>query len=230
MDHVIRHEGSFPVLEVRLAPSETIFAESGSMVAHAGTVTMTIAPNARRGSGLWGQVKALALALVRRIFGQRTMFLGRFDAPSGGWVWLAPAAGGSIRHIPMRGERLVLGRDSYLAHSGDVDLALRWSGRSGMLAGEGELFYEASGEGELWLCSYGAIEAIDVVGVHVVDSGHLVAFDRSLELDFGLSRGGASEILGSGEGVVSKLVGSGRAYMQTRKTRALVGWLARLWY
>jgi uncharacterized protein (TIGR00266 family) len=227
MHHVFRHDGSVPLLQVSLAPSESLSAESGSLVARDGTVTMTVEPNAPRASGWWGWTKALLVALARKLLGQRSLFLSRFHAPVGGWVWIAPPMNGAIRHFALGGERLVVDARSYLAHSGPLDLRPRRMARGSRLAEQGRLYFEAVGEGDLWISAYGAIEEILVVGVHVVDTGHLVAFDASLQLETTPVARGAKEAFGSGEGLVCKLVGDGRAYVQTRTAHALVAWLDR---
>ena len=57
-----------------------------------------------------------------------------------------------------------------------------------------------------------------------MDDGHLVAYDPSLTLRIALA-GGLTASLFSGEGFVTRVVGSGTVYIQTRSVRGLAAWL-----
>ncbi|MBI4570334.1 MAG: AIM24 family protein, partial [Chloroflexi bacterium] len=82
------------------------------------------------------------------------------------------------------------------------------------------------GAGTVFLSSYGAIHLVDLADGqrHVVDSGHMVAFDESVKYEVGRSGGWKSTLLG-GEGLVCKLTGPGRFYMQTRNPESFLSWL-----
>ena len=53
----------------------------------------------------------------------------------------------------------------------------------------------------------------------------MVAFDDTVKYDVGRSGGWKTTLLG-GEGLVCKLEGPGRFYMQTRSEDALLSWLS----
>ncbi len=228
MQHIVKHEPSFPMLQVGLAPNEVLVAEAGTMVARASTMTMEVKLNAGRSSGLWATVKALFVALVRKLVGGETFFVNHFSSPAGGWVWLAPPLSGSIRHVPLDGRSLILTPGSFVACAGEVDLKLRWASLRAILAKEGAFFIEAMGRGDLWITSYGAIEEIWVDGSYVVDTGHLVAFDPTLSFTLRSAGGGLIGFVASGEGIVCEFSGQGRVLVQTRNTSSLVGWVSKL--
>ncbi|MBK6515645.1 MAG: TIGR00266 family protein [Polyangiaceae bacterium] len=228
MQHVIKYEPSFPMLQVSLQPNETLIAEAGTMVARATTVEMEVKLNAGRSAGFFAKLKAIFVAMVRKMVGGDTSFVNHFTAPSGGWVWLAPALSGSMRHIPLNGQTLVMSAGAFVACAGEVDLKLRWGGLRAILAKEGAFFVEASGRGDLWLTSYGAIDEIWVNGTYVVDNGHLVAFDSSLQFKIKSPGGGVMGFVASGEGLVCEFTGQGRVLIQSRNTMSLVDWVGRL--
>jgi uncharacterized protein (TIGR00266 family) len=213
------------MLRVELVPGQTLVAEAGSMVARSAQVSMAVKLNAGRAGSLWAVVRALVVALIRRLIGGETFFVSHFTAARPGRVWLAPALSGHIVHRRMNGESLVLSAGAYLAHVGDIDLRLRFGGLRGILAREGAFFLELSGHGDLWFTSYGAIETVDVHGSYVVDNGHLVGFEGGLTFEIGSAGGGLMGLVASGEGLVCHFRGNGRLYLQTRNLNALVGWL-----
>ena len=59
----------------------------------------------------------------------------------------------------------------------------------------------------------------------VLDSGHLVAFDPSVEFITRKVTKGIMQTLKSGEGFVMEFTGPGRILTQTRNPQGLVGWL-----
>ena len=67
---------------------------------------------------------------------------------------------------------------------------------------------------KVWLGGYGGIIERDIGEEYIVDTGHLIAYDPSVDLKVALS-GGIFSSLFSGEGFVSKMQGPGKIYMQT---------------
>ena len=117
---------------------------------------------------------------------------------------------------------------AFLASSGDINLKMRFGGLRALLAKEGAFFIEVSGHGDLWVNSYGAIDEVECDGTYVVDNGHIVGFDSSLNFDIKSPGGGAMGFLASGEGLVCEFTGRGRILIQSRNMGALVEWLSRM--
>jgi uncharacterized protein (TIGR00266 family) len=226
--HAITHGPSFAMLRVDLGPGQTIVAEAGAMVARHQQVAMEVKLNAGRKAGVFALLKAMIIALIRRFIGGETFFVNHFTAPQNGSVWLAPTLSGQIQYRRLAGERLVLSAGAYLAHSGDIDLKMRFGGLRGILAKEGAFFLELSGHGELWFTSYGGIEVVDVRGPFMVDNGHLVGFEGQLDFNIRSAGGGMLGFVASGEGIVCEFNGSGRVYLQSRNLGALTDWIGRL--
>jgi uncharacterized protein (TIGR00266 family) len=226
--HIIKYQPTFSLLQLQLAPNEVVVAEAGAMVARASHVQMQVKLNAGKNAGFFGKLKALCIAFMRKLVGGETFFVNHFSSEQGGWVWLAPALSGGIQHIQLQGQRMMFSAGAFLASAGDVDLRLRFGGLRALLAREGAFFLEASGVGELWVTSYGAIDEVYCNGSYIVDNGHIVGFDSSLTFDIRSAGGGALGFFASGEGLVCEFTGQGRILIQSRNLGALVGWLSRL--
>jgi uncharacterized protein (TIGR00266 family) len=225
MQQMIKYEPSFSMLQLSLAPGETIIAEAGSMVARSSSLQMEVKMNAGRNPGFFGKLKAIMIALIRKLVGGETFFVNHFSSPQGGFVWLAPALSGGIKHIPLQNTSMIFSAGAYLASAGDIDLKMRWGGIRAILSKEGAFFVEAQGTGELWVTSYGAIDEVYCNGSYIVDNGHIVGFDSSLTFKIKSAGGGLLGFMASGEGLVCEFQGQGRILIQSRNTGALVSWL-----
>jgi uncharacterized protein (TIGR00266 family) len=225
MQHIVKYEPTFSMLQVNLAPGEVIIAEAGSMVARSSDLAMEVKLNSGRNAGFFGKLKAVFIALIRKLVGGETFFVNHFSSPQGGWVWLAPSLSGGIRPMQLAGNSLIFSAGAFLASSGEVDLKMRWGGLRAILSKEGAFFIEASGNGQVFVTSYGAIEEIHCNGSYIVDNGHIVGFDSSLNFKIRSAGGGLMGFMASGEGLVCEFQGQGRIFIQTRNTSSLVDWI-----
>ena len=73
--------------------------------------------------------------------------------------------------------------------------------------------------------SYGAVVERVVQGSLTVDTGHLVAWEPTLEYRI-RGMGSIKKTLFSGEGLVMAFTGSGRIFLQTRHLGGFVRWLS----
>ena len=73
----------------------------------------------------------------------------------------------------------------------------------------------ASGSGPVAFNSFGGIREVAVDGPYVVDTGHIVAFEDSLQFKVGKFGGWMSFFLG-GEGLICTFSGKGTLWIQTR--------------
>ncbi len=174
MHHEISHGPSFALLRVDLEPGETLTAEAGAMVARHQQTAMEVSLNASNSTSFVTWIASLFVALVRKFLGGETFFVNRFTAPERGSVWIAPALSGHITHRSLKGETLILSTGAYLAHSGSLQVNMKFGGVRGILAKEGLFFLEFTGHGDLWFTSYGGIEVIEVSRPMMIDNGHLV--------------------------------------------------------
>jgi uncharacterized protein (TIGR00266 family) len=115
----------------------------------------------------------------------------------------------------LQGENLIVQAGSFVACSPDVRIDLGWQGFKNLVSGESLFWLHLNGTGTVVLSSFGAIYPIEVDGEHIVDTGHIVAFNETL--NFTLTKAGKSwisSILG-GEGLVCKFKGRGTVWCQS---------------
>lgn len=212
MDVEIRNRPSFANLLVHLGPGDEIVAEADAMASMTTSVEMT----ARMPGGLFG-------ALTRRFLGGESMFVNRFTATAAGHVVLTQPFPGDIACLDLRGTTILLEPGAFLAAEPGVTLGLRLAGVKSWLAGEGLFRLRLTGTGRVWFGAYGAIFSRDVDDELIVDTGHLVAYEPSISIRVGLAAGIFSSFF-SGEGIVTRVRGPGRIYLQSRSFDGLAAW------
>ncbi len=162
---------------------------------------------------------------ISRMLSGENLFINEFTAENGpGEIGIAPATPGDLIHRYMRGETLYLQSGAFVASTPGINIETKWQGLTkGFFSGESLFLIRASGEGDLWLNSYGAIIEIDVKDGYVVDTGNIVAFTEGLE--YSISKvGGYKSLFFSGEGFVCRFKGEGKLWIQTRSVGAFAGW------
>ena len=217
MRHEILHRPSFALAQVRLEPGELIQAEPGSMISMSDEIKVS--------TGVRG---GLLKGIRRKVFGGESFFMNTFAAESeAGEVCLGPALAGDIEALELNGGSVLVQSGSFLAATQDVVVDTQFGGARSMMVGEGFYLLRCSGYGLLLIASYGAIHRVDLEEGqrYTVDNGHMVAFDETVNYNVGKAGGWGSAFLG-GEGLVCKLVGPGRFYMQTRSEDVFVEWMA----
>ena len=215
MDYEILHKPSYALARIRLNQREQIQAETGAMVSMSDSINME---TSTRG-GIFG-------GLRRSVLGGESFFVNTFTAEQPGEVTLAPSLPGDIEALELQGETVLVQSGSFLAATMNIEVDSQWGGARSFFSREGLFLLRCSGRGLLFLSSYGAIHRIDLGRGerYTVDNGHMVAFDESLRYEVGRSGGWKTTLLG-GEGLVCKLEGPGRFFMQTRSEDAFISWL-----
>lgn len=193
---------------ILLDPGEQVTAEAGAMIAMSGNVGMETSTRKREGGGF--------LAAAKRMLAGESFFLNHFTAGSqGGEVLLATTLPGDMMKLAMEGETLIVQSGSFVACTPGIAMDMSWQGFKNVVSGESMLWLKMSGHGRLIVSSYGAIYPVQVNGEYIVDTGHIVAFDETL--NFKLTKAGKSwisSILG-GEGLVCKFEGQGVVWCQS---------------
>ncbi|EKR72463.1 TIGR00266 family protein [Leptospira noguchii] len=213
MKHEILLKPDFPIIQVQLNDGESIRAESGAMVAMSPTVKMVT----KAEGGIFASAK-------RALLGGESFFQNTFQSEGGtGTLFLTSSTQGDIEYRKMNGEDLILSRGAYVAGSESLSIDSKWGGFKGFFSGEGLFFLKVSGTGDLFFSSFGAIHTIDVNGQYVVDTGHIVGFEGTL--DYTIQKvGGLKSLFLSGEGLVAVFSGSGKLYIQSRNQNSFVAW------
>ena len=222
MDIIVSYGPSYAVATAMLGPGEAVVAESGAMVSmdpHVAIETYaTESHDAPRRRGCLGML----LSPFRRLLGGESFFQNKFVASGNpGSVTFAPSIPGDVAVAELsEGRGLVLQNTAFLCSAPSVEIDTRWEGARAFLAGEGVFMLHAKGSGILAFNSFGAIQEIDVEDAFVVDSGHLVAFEDSLQYDIRPFARGLVKAVFGGEGLVCEFSGSGKVWVQSRNTRA----------
>jgi uncharacterized protein (TIGR00266 family) len=197
--------------EITLRPGQKIIAEGGSMIAMSSNIKMTTSTQQKKSGGIMKGLK--------RLISGENFFLNHYTAgDEGGKLWLGTTHVGDMDCKELNGESLVIQGGSYVACSENVSIDASWQGFKNLVSKESMFWVKATGKGTVIFNSFGAIYTIDVDGEHIVDTGHIVAFEESLA--FSLTKAGkswASSILG-GEGLVCKFNGSGRVWIQSHNS------------
>jgi len=227
MQHTIAHGPAYAMATLELAPRESVTVEAGSMVGMSDGLKIRTHIGGNKGGFFSGIVNFL-LALVRKFLGGETLFVNTYSPPDdqAGRILVAPALSGDIRHYALDGtRRLMVQGASYLASTDGVTVKTKFGGLKSLFSGEGAFWLVCSGQGELWINCYGAIHEIEVAGTYIVDTGHVVAFDDTLDYKIKGS-GGLKSTLLSGEGLTMHFSGSGRLFIQTRNLDGMIHWLS----
>lgn len=211
MNFDIVHRPGNAAAKVGLEAGETLTAEAGAMIAMSPNISITTTTH-KKGSG--GMLKA-----IKRKLAGESFFLNHFDAPGGGEVWLSTALPGDMLVQELDATALIVQSGSYVAHGSGIDVDLGWQGFKSFLSGEGAFWLRISGAGPVLLASFGAIYPVQVDGEYIVDSGHIVAFEETL--DFKLSKAGSSWIhsMLGGEGLVCRFSGRGTVWCQSHQRK-----------
>jgi uncharacterized protein (TIGR00266 family) len=197
--------------EITLRPGQKIIAEGGAMIAMSSNINMTTSTQQKKSGGI---IKALG-----RMISGENFFLNHYVAgDEGGKLWLGTTHVGDMDCKELNGESLVIQGGSYVACSEDVSIDASWQGFKNLVSNESMFWVKATGKGTVIFNSFGAIYTIDVDGEHIVDTGHIVAFEEGLS--FTLTKAGkswVSSILG-GEGLVCKFKGRGKVWIQSHNS------------
>ena len=217
MDVQVRHTPSFAVVRCTMAGGEAVRAESGAMMA----TSDGVAVEAKMQGGLMKSLK-------RSVLGGESLFITTFTAPSqGGWVdCAANLPGDAIVRTVGGGKTFNLSRGAFLVCESGVEIDTQWGGFKNLSGGEGGFLVHASGEGEVVAACYGALDTITLGPGEkvVVDSGHMVAYDDTVQMSTRRVAGTVASMK-SGEGLVFEFTGPGEVLTQTRNPSALIDWL-----
>lgn len=212
METEIRNKPSFANIHVKLGAGDKIIAEADAMASMSSTVDIKT-----KWSG------GASKAILRRVFGGESMFVNIFSTESEGEVVLTQPFPGDIECLELKGNTVYLQPGAFLACEPGVKLGMGWAGVRMLIAREGLFRLKVSGTGRVWFGAYGGIFSREIEDEYVVDSGHLVAYEPSIGIRVGMA-GGLFSSLFSGEGLVTKVTGPGRIYMQSRSFGGLAAW------
>ncbi len=154
---------------------------------------------------------------LKRMFSGENFFLNHFTArKSDQTLIIGPTMLGDVVHHDLRGGSLIIQGSSWMASDSGVEIDATFQGLGkALFSGESIFWVKCTGEGSVFLSSFGAIYEVDVDGDYIVDTGHIVAFEDTLE--FKIKKAGRSLISSflGGEGLVCRFQGQGKLYCQS---------------
>jgi uncharacterized protein (TIGR00266 family) len=215
----ITQRPDFALVGITLQPGQKVFAEPSAMA----SMTPSISLKAGFKGGLG---KTLGRAL-----GGESLIINTFEAvDQPGEMTFAGGAPGDAAYYHLTGNTLYLQRGAFMLHSEGVEVSGKWQGAKGFFSGEGLVLLKATGHGDIFFNSYGAILEIDVTDEYIVDSGYIVAFEDTLQYNVtvlpGLRSGGKlKSFFFGGEGLVCQFSGQGKVWIQTRHVHSFLSWV-----
>ncbi|MCY4522778.1 MAG: TIGR00266 family protein [Caldilineaceae bacterium] len=213
MEFRIEGNPDYGHLIVGLGPGERMVAEGGAMAWMSDGVQM-------KARLLGGFLRAFA----RKLVGGESLFVGEYSHPTGGEVAFSPATPGNISHYALFGNSLILTGGAFMACTPGVRLKTRFGGFKAMFSGEGMFLIECSGQGDLFFNTYGALVEREVADGFTVDTGHVVAWEPTVDYSM-RGMGGLKSTLLSGEGLAMRFSGQGKVFLQTRTLGSVANWL-----
>jgi len=196
----VSHRDTNSILTIQLAMGCPLTVKPGAMISMSPSVTVKGQMNLGFKKLLMGSVASTSMT-------------------GPGEVLLAPATLGDIAVLNITAnQQWNLGHDAFLACTQGVHKEAKSQGLAkAVFSGEGFFVYKITGQGLLWVSSFGAIirKELQDGEKYVVDNGHLVAWNCKYELQRVASGGILSSALAA-EGLVCRFTGPGVVYFQTR--------------
>jgi uncharacterized protein (TIGR00266 family) len=212
------YKGAFTMLEVAMPAGGGFKAESDAMVA----MSPTIDVEGKLEGGVFG-------GLGRMLTGEKFFFQTLKANRGPGTALLAPAIPGDLHHLELDGTvDYVLQKDGFFAGSDTLTVSTKMQNLSqGLFSGEGFFVIRVSGQGTLFVSSYGAIHPIDIPAGEqmIIDNSHLVAWPATMQYTLEKAAKGWISSFTSGEGIVCRFTGPGRVLIQSRNPSGFAAWI-----
>jgi len=217
-NYEIKYKPSYSLLEIILDPNQLVRAEAGALT----YMTSNVQVNTHmREKGFLG-------TLGMKLLGGQSFFVNDYVATGGsGKIGLVSAPIGDIQRLEVgAGKGYIIQKSAYIASSPSVELDVKWQGFTKGLFGQGLFMVKTSGQGDLFINTFGAIDLHPLAAgeTFVVDNFHLVAFSDTCQYTVTKFGGLKSTLLG-GEGLVTNITGPGDVYLQTKNLSEFGDWL-----
>ena len=213
---------TMPAVEVQFdAPGESMFTQSGGMAWMTDGIEMSTNTKG-------GLMKGLG-----RMFAGESLFMATYRASrAGAQIAFASTVAGRILPVDV-GARggLICQKGAFLCGQDSVQLHVTFTKKlsSGLFGGEGFILQDISGSGMVFLEIDGDMVEKNLAPGEIlkVDTGNVVAFERSVEYGIETVKG-LGNIFFGGEGLfLTTLKGPGKVYLQTQNIAEFAGRIAR---
>ena len=219
MEIATRQGPAFGVARIGLGAGEAVRVEAGAMMAMSAGVSL----DSKMESGLFKSMK-------RATLGGESFFVTTFTAPEqGGFIDVAARLPGDVISYDVQPDHaFFIQKGSWLAAASSVTIDAKWGGFKNMFGSEGGFIIRAGGNGPVVFGCYGALETWNLAEGQTitVDTGHMVAYEDTVNLTLRKVTGGIVQMFKSGEGIVFDFTGPGKVMTQTRNPNELLGWIS----
>ena len=207
-----------PVVEMTLNKGETIYTQSGGMAYQSEGISMST--NARGGI-----MKSLG-----RMFSGESIFMASYTAQrDDALVAFASTVPGSVVPVDLNEHPngFIMQKGAFLCAENSVNTSVAFTKKlsSGFFGGEGFILQKAEGHGMLFLEVDGDVIEKELARGEVlkVDTGNVVAFDRTVSYEIETVKG-LGNIFFGGEGLfLTRLVGPGKVILQSQNFKDFAG-------
>ncbi len=214
---------TMPAVEVLFdAPGESMYTQSGGMAWMSEGITMD--SNMRGGLG----------KSIGRMFSGESLFMATYRAErEGSMIAFASTVAGEVLPIDVGAcGGMICQKGAFLCAQETVNLSVTFTKKfsAGLFGGEGFILQDIGGTGMVFLEIDGnKVEKNLAPGeVIKVDTGNVVAFERSVRYEIETVKGLKNIFLG-GEGLfLTKLTGPGKVILQTQNFNEFAGRIIRL--
>ncbi len=206
-----------PAVEVTLDRGEAMYSQSGGMIWQTEGIEMKT--NTKGG---------LMKGLGRMLAGE-SLFMATYGATTdGAKIAFGSTVPGNIVPVNLTGTPgLIAQKKAFLCAQEGVDVSMAFTKKigSGLFGGEGFILQNISGNGYAFLEVDGdqVIKELAPGEVIKVDTGNVVAFERTVQYEIETVKGLTNIVFG-GEGLfLTKLVGPGKVILQTQNFNEFAG-------
>ena len=215
----VEHNPAYASLILDVPANQTVMVEASAMAAMDSSLQMK------------SKMKGGLMKGIGRMLGGESLFINEFTAQGKpGELYISPGVPGDVQHYYVSSQcNLMVQSSGFVACSPEVEIDTKFQGFKGLFSGESLFLIKATGEGDFWFSSYGAIIEIPVEGDYVVDTGYIVAFEDTLNYSVenigGLSFRSLKTGIFGGEGLVCRFSGEGRLWIQSHNIVPLINFL-----
>lgn len=215
MKYKIEGGSSFSHIKFVLNPGDKIITEADAMASMDAGLSQTAKMNGH-----------IIKAFLKKFFGGESLFVNHFEntTQEPKEIVITKSTPGEIVPLKLEGKGMYLQPGAYICSTPGIHLIVEWAGIRSFLAREGLFRLYAAGTGYLWFGAYGRIVPKTVKREYLVDTGHLVAYEPQMGMKLQMSGNLMSSLL-SGEGLLTRMEGDGKIFLQTRSMSGLAAWL-----
>ncbi|MBM3934361.1 MAG: TIGR00266 family protein [SAR202 cluster bacterium] len=210
MEFLVQDRGAFSWALVKMRPGDHLISEAGALFRVSSNINIDVTTRSGKSGGF--------MAGIKRMLSGEHFFMSSYTVTDSAdaEIGLAPTLQGQVQLIDCDGRaNWVCAGGSYMASASGLELNTQFQGFKGMFTGESLFYVAVSGKGRMLVSAFGRITEINLDGALTVDTGHVVAFEDTLQYTVGKVTKGLIQTAMTGEGLVMNFRGRGKLYVQS---------------